>query len=409
MRRAWLFVLCAAALPVCAETFVRKGRLLQVGPNPSCVVAADLNDDGFVDIVTADRGELGDPRDERPANDEISVLMGEGAGEFMKLQPALKSGFAPYDLAIANIDALKWPEIIAVNFHDVRNRDVSLFLNIKPEKVFKPVEFTVPDQTLLYVRHDDGDSNPLFTKPALTSLDIADINGDGLRDLVATAWASDVLVFMPGHVETHFGPPRFFAAPGGPREIALADLDGDKALDAAVVMQTTGELALFRGDGAGNFDETARLETRGRLPASLALADINGDGRRDAVVAHSFSDDTIVIFYGDGGFTFSVSQEVALGESRDALEAEIRDLAVADFNGDGRQDIAAACHASSSVVVLMNTSSSDARDQSFSKETYKFEDGAPRALCAADLDQKGGPDLAVALWGANAVTLLLGK
>lgn len=391
------------------ETLVRKARLLQVGPNPCAIAAADLNDDGLTDIVTADRGELGGPRDERPANDELSVLMAQPGGEYVKVNPSLKTGFAPYAIAIANIDALKWPEIIVANFHDIRNRDISMFLNIKPEGIFKPVEFTVPDQTLLYVRHNDGDDTPLFTKPALTCLAVADLNGDGLRDVLAGGWGSDVLVFFPGNVETYLGPPHFFPAAGGPRRIALADLDNDKHLDAVVLMQSSAELALFRGDGAGGFEETTRFPTRGRLPASLVLSDINGDGKQDATVGHSFSDDSVVIFYGDGGFRFSVSQEIQLGEDRAALEAEIRDVVSADFNGDGRRDLAVACHTSKEVVLLMNNSDSHARDQSFAREHYKFEDGAPRALCVGNFDEKEGIDLAVALWGSNSVALLLNK
>jgi len=404
-----ILVLTFIAGAAVGETLVRKARTLQVGPNPSAIVAADLNDDGLADIVTADRGVLGDPRDERPANDELSVLMAQPDGEYVRVHPSLKTGFGPYAIAVANIDALKWPEIIVANFHDIRNRDLSLFLNIKPEGIFKPAEFPVPDAALLYVRHNDGDESPLYTKPGLSALAVADINGDGLRDVLATAWCSDVLVYFPGHAETFFDTPRFIPAPGGPRQVALADLDDDKQLDAVVVMQTTGELAFFKGDGKGGFAEAARFTTRGRLPSCVKLADINRDGKLDAVVSHSFSDDSIVIFYGDGGFRFSVSQEILLGEDRVALEAEIRDIAVGDLSGDGRPDIVAACHTSKEVVLFVNASQDAARDQNFSRERYSFPDAAPRAMCIAELDQKPGNDLAVALWGTNSVALLLRK
>jgi hypothetical protein len=409
---ALLFLPALSMMPpgtAVGETLNLKARTLPIGPSPCAIVAADLNDDGLTDIVTADRGVLGDPRDERPANDELSVLMAQPDGEYAKVHPSLKTGFGPYAIAIANIDALKWPEIIVANFHDIRHRDLSLFLNIKPEGLFNPVEFTVPDQSLLYVRHNDGDDAPIYTKPGLTSLVAADLNGDGLRDVLATAWSSDVLVFFPGQVETHFAAPRFFPAPGGPRQIALADLDGDKHLDAAVAMQTTGELALFQGDGAGGFAEVARFETRGRLPSCVKLSDINRDGKLDAVVSHSFSDDSIVIFYGDGEFSFSISQELLLGPDRVALDAEIRDIAVGDVSGDGRPEIAAACYASREVVLFVNESPDNARGQVFAKETYKFAEGAPRALCIADLDTKGNSDIAVALWGSNSVGFLMGK
>jgi len=390
-----------------AQTFTVKPRQLQVGPNPSAIVAQDLNDDGLMEIVTADRGELGDPREERPANDELSVLIAQAPGEYVKLHPTLKTGFGPYALAIANIDALKWPEIIVANFHDYRNRDLSLFLNLKTESVFKPVEFSVPDTALLYVRHTDGDETPLFMKPGLVALAVADINGDSLRDVLAAGWSSDVLVFFPGHKETFFDSPKFTPAPGGPRDIALADLDGDGFLDAACVMKNTGEVAIFTGNGRGAFKEATRFPTRGRLPTKLKIADMNLDGKQDIVVSHSFTDDSIVIFYGDNKLNFHVSQMLSLGTDRDALEAEIQDIAVGDLNGDGRPDIAAACHTSRKVELFINNSTTSARDQTFVQERYTFEGGAPRALCIGDFDDRPGRDVAVALWGSNSVGFLL--
>ncbi|NLF57125.1 MAG: hypothetical protein GX580_05765, partial [Candidatus Hydrogenedens sp.] len=75
------------AWPAPAKTFAMPGRLISVGPNPCAVSCRDLNDDGLVDIVTADRGLLADPRDERPANDELSVLIADKPMSFTRLTP----------------------------------------------------------------------------------------------------------------------------------------------------------------------------------------------------------------------------------------------------------------------------------------------------------------------------------
>ncbi|MCX5758481.1 MAG: FG-GAP repeat protein, partial [Candidatus Hydrogenedentes bacterium] len=73
------FILCLTILLYStfaeAQTFARSGKSYQVGPNPTAIAVADLNDDGFPDIVTANTGTMSDPRQERPANDEVSVLM----------------------------------------------------------------------------------------------------------------------------------------------------------------------------------------------------------------------------------------------------------------------------------------------------------------------------------------------
>ena len=406
IRAGVTLMLCLAATASgqgAQRTFAMPTRLYQVGPNPNAIVAADLTDNGLLDIVTADRGELHDPREERPANDELSILLAEQPFDYVRRHPSLKTGFGPYGLAVANVDGLKWPDIIAVNFHATRNRDVSVFLNLKDEGVFKPLEFKISDDLLNYHRHRDGDGAPLYAVPGLTDVVIQDLNGDGLRDLIATGWSSDVLVIMPGHRELIFEEARFIHAPGAPRALALADLDGDGRTDLAAAMYAAAEIALFKGDGAGDFKEVTRFQSRGNLPSTLRIQDINKDGRPDIIVSHPHSDDSLVIFYGDGPFSFPVSQEIMLGRDRAVLEHEIRDIAVADLNGSGRMDIVAACHASASVIVLFNESDGDAKPQRFRREEYRFNEGQPRALCVADFDKDGQLDIAVALWDVNAV------
>jgi len=388
------------------RSFSVLSKTWQVGPNPNDIAIADLNGDGLPDIITADRGELHDPREERPANDELSILMADKAFEYTRRHPSLKAGSAPYAIAIANVDNLKWPDIITVNFLASRQRHISVFLNLKDEDVFSPFEFKIPETGMDYLRHRDGEGIPLFTVPGLTSVLVRDLNGDGLRDLLATGWSSDIILFMAGHSETIFASPQYIPVSGGPCAMALSDLDGDGIPDLVVTLYTTGEIALFRGTGKGGFIPMTRFKTRGELPTTVVVEDMNNDGKPDIVTSHAHTDDSIVIFYGDGPFSYSMSQELMLGKDRNTLEHEIRAIAVADLNGNGRKDIVAACHASGNVVVLLNTSTDSSARQQFRTETYAFNPGKPRTLKIADLDNDGHPDIAVALWSTNSVALM---
>lgn len=398
------FVVCGASF---AETFRKHPKSFRVGPNATAIVAADLNGDGHPEIITSDRGPLSDPREERPAHDQISYLIATDNLVY-EAQPQLRSGFGPYTLVVANIDGLKAPDILVGNFMATRNRDLTLLRNIG-SGLFEPVHFSVRDEDLRYMRMLDGDNVPIFTTPGITSLAVADVNQDGYRDVIATGWSSDVLIFFPGAESGYFGEASLTKAPGGPRDVATADFDRDGNVDLVTAMYSSNEIALWKGDGKGAFYEAARFPSRGALPQKIVVADVNGDRKKDLIVSHCHGDDSIVIFYGDGGFRFGMSQEYMLGEDRRKLEYEIRDIAVADFNRDGYADFALACHSSKEVIVLMNESKSRSIPQKFALESYSFSKGNPRAVCVADFNSDNKLDLGVVLWDVNSVSILLGK
>lgn len=405
------FAAAGLVLVVCmsstADEFRKHKKLLRAGPNPSFIVARDLNGDGLPEIITADIGRLRDPREEVPAHDQLSLLVALGNLEY-EPQPQLKTGFAPYYVVVENMDGLKAPDIVVGNFLAARNRDISLFRNLG-EDLFEPVHFEAPDEQLPYARVRDGDDLPVFTKPGITAMAIRDFDGDGYRDVVATAWSSDALLYFAGDADEYLLPPVVIPLEGGPRDVVAGRFDDDPHYDLAVVLYDRGEVAMMKGDGQGQFRQAGRFVTRGRLPTRIRTKDVNQDGHLDLAVSHAFSDDSVVLFLGDGAFGFGASQEIGLGENRERLEHEIRDFVLEDLNGDEKVDLAAACYQSRSVVVLLNTSPDGKLPQRFKRETYTFEEGRPRALTAADLDGDGDMDLAVALWEANAVALLVGK
>ncbi len=402
-----VFLALALAATASAETFETHSKQFRVGPNPVSIVIADMNGDGIEDILTANRGRLMDVREERPAEDHVSYLIGRADLAF-EPQPPLPCGFGPYQVVVANIDALKAPDIVVASFHAARNRDLTLLRNIG-DGLFEPHSFDVVDDGLHYTQERDAEGLPLFTMPGLTSLAIADIDHDGYRDALATGWSSDVLVLFPGHPDRYFDLPELMDLNGGPRDLVLRDLDGDGELDAAVALYNNDAIALLKGDGKGHFDLVDRISARGPMPNVLRYADINGDGRGDLIVAHGEGDDTIAVFINEGAFKFTISQEIRLGKDRFQREYDVRDIVCADLSGDGKTDLALACPAARAVIVLRNESSGRGVPQQFAQEDYVFESGEPHALAVEDLNADGRPDIAAALWKADAVALLINK
>ena len=400
-------LLTAASSAAAAQTFKPHPELFYVGPNPTSIVAADLTGDGIPEIVTSDRGRLADLREERPAEDRLSYLVAQEPLVY-QAQPQLRTGFGPYEVVAANIDALKAQDLVVANFLAVRNRDITLLRNFG-KNIFEPHHFTVPEDALQYTKTRDGEGHPIFASPGLTSIAIEDFNHDGFRDLVATGWSSDVLVYLPGDPETFFAEPIITPLEGGPRDVAVGDVNQDGEFDLIVALYSSNTIALLAGDGTGRFQEIERFASRGALPNTVRWADVNMDRKPDIVVSHAHTDDSVVIFYGSAGPSFAMSQEIVLGKDRHKLEFGISDLQVEDFNGDGRNDLALACHQAAEVIVLLNDSKNTTVPQAFRRETYPFEKGRPRALCVQDFNQDHKPDLGVALWEENAVALLLAR
>src|SRR5204862_21398 len=134
-------------------------------------------------------------------------------------------------------------------------------------------------------------------------------------------------------------------APGPfPSAVAVADVNHDRIPDLAVA--NDGGVSVLLGNGDGSF-RTRQTFAAGPSPRYVAVADANGDGRAAPVFAASavFSGGvTVLLGNGDGSFTPLHSF---------ATDTSPRSVAVADVNGDGKPDVIVANYAGSSVGVLL--------------------------------------------------------
>lgn len=166
-------------------------------------------------------------------------------------------------------------------------------------------------------------------------------------------------------------------------DIAMADLDGDGDLDIYEAMSiTSGYLVaadrVWLNDGTGTFtDSGQRLGSAWN--ADVELADMDGDGDVDAVVADPASDPSVNVYFNDGHGVFDDSATPAAG-------AQVRAIAVGDVDGDGDKDVV--CGNNVTVRVLLNDGSGQLADSG-----QQLGDSYSNSVTLADVDGDGDLDV----------------
>jgi hypothetical protein len=247
----------------------------------------------------------------------------------------------------------------------------------------------------------------------------ADFNGDGKLDLALGFSPYPYNSGGPGslHVLLGNGDGNFTILPSssptgtGPQEIALGDLNGDGNLDLAVVNSCAtfeilnnigNNVSILLGNGDGTFAAAPGSPVPvGSCPHGIVPADFNGDGKLDLAVSN-WRDDTVSILLGngDGTFTPAPGSPVPVGSAPMAMAA-------GDFNSDGRLDLAVDNYDDLSVSILLGNGNGafvPAPGSPVSETTSK----PPYFLAAGDFNSDGKLDLAVGGWFNQTVAVLLG-
>jgi hypothetical protein len=191
-----------------------------------------------------------------------------------------------------------------------------------------------------------------------------------------------------------------------PVHVAIADLDGDGKLDLAVAARGSNQVFLFRGRGGGAFD-AGRPLVGGPGPAAVAIADLDGDGKLDLAAANLEGDLVSLWFGGERGGLFARAggaDEVAAPDAQIPVGHVPVALTAADWNGDGRLDLAVAALDGNEVAILLNAGGRQLR-----RSAQILSIPGPRAVAAVDLDGDGRPDLAAASSVSSSVYVAMNR
>src|SRR5579859_134773 len=233
---------------------------------------------------------------------------------------------------------------------------------------------------------------------------IGDVNGDGRPDLVVTNSGSNTVSVLLNLGAGTFTAPTNIPVPAGsaPEGVAIADIDGNGANDIIVSNGGSSSVIVFLGTGFGSFSGGI-ISTTGGGPSGVAVADFNGDGKLD--LATSNNDGTASILLGLGNGTFLPVSNINLSPSANSTCADPDAIAVADLNGDLKKDIAIACTGGSVSILLSNGNGTFATPVSYSTINGVTGSG-PEAIAIADFDGVNGPDVVIADTSNAAVILL---
>ena len=368
-------------------TFQAPTAVALSGPAGSDVVFADLNGDGFLDIADNDFN-----------TNQVTVYLATSASAYAPGAAYATSdgNYNACSLTAGDLSGDGKPELVTANCSDSGN-DVTVYVN-NGDGTFATGVY--------YDGAMSGGTNSGAASVYTEGVTIADVNGDGKADLIASNDDSGDITVLLGNGDGTVNIPTVGYAVGGyPRTDAIVgDFNGDGLADI-IVPDDEFSLVYLKGYGDGTFRSSLNYyaaTTAYAYSFGMATGDFNGDGQTDFVIGNNCSSCTtpmgITVFLSrpDG----SLQPGVNYGTSN-----SLGFVAVADFNGDGKLDIAATDY-NGGVVQLFN---GDGAGNFTVGSVFNTDlaSNAPYGIVVGDFNKDGHPDLAIANYNGLDVAILL--
>ncbi len=279
------------------------------GKNFDDIHAGDLNGDGYVDLVGADR-----------TTSSLLVMLNNGTGAFTNTV-SYPVGSLPIGISIGDLNNNGLKDVVTANSY---GSNISVLFNQGNAVLGAAISYPT-----------DGSRQ----------LSIGDLNNDGFADIaVANGGANNVSVLLNNGDGTFAAKVNYVTGLYA-HYISINDLDNNGWNDLIVSNRNANTISVFLNNGAGTFASQVTYNV-GDNPGAMAIGDLNGDGKADIVVAN-INTNFISVLLNAGNGVFNNQYTIQTGSAPSAVF-------IADLNGDSKNDIAVSNATSENVSVLLN-------------------------------------------------------
>lgn len=333
---------------------------LQSGDRPAAVATGDIDGDGDLDLVAANSG-----------TNTVSVFKNRGDGTFLAPTTFIV-GNSPADVVLARLDGDADLDLAVSNAF---SSTVSVLKNDGLGNFATATSFGVGTTPFKLVA--------------------GDLDGDNDMDLATTNEFSNSVTVLLNNGSASFPTRRDVSVGSSPEGLVVADIDGDTDRDL-VTVNFEGTYTRLFNDGAANFTtQTAAVPGDGAF--AITAADVDFDTDIDLAIANVLSDD-VTVLVNDSSGNYSAVGPFSAGRGPAAITA-------ADVNNDSVVDLIVTSGQSSSITILYRVTAPN-----FGAATSFGVANLPSILAfsvlAADFDNDGDNDIAVANGTANTVAVL---
>jgi hypothetical protein len=235
-----------------------------------------------------------------------------------------------------------------------------------------------------------------FLYPSPRWLELADLDGDGLLDLLVgtntNVVTNERIAALTNLGQGRFDVPRWLPSAWIAPRVVATDLDGDGIPELVLAERIAERMTVVRQDPVMGFTIVA-THALGRRVRDIVAGDFDGDGHVDFALSGPGTDSVVVVRH-LGGLQFVTSDDVAVGDQPEHV-------LVADLDGDGRLDLVTANQRDRTLSVLHGNG-----DATFRVVQHATIGGDPLALLAVDHDRDGAVDIVVGQMDGGAQRLL---